>query len=324
MAQLLKEKWKFGKRFVHSVTYDEGLEALLGDTLEIHQRFGMPGHVSMVAAQVGKVRTVKGSTFEGMRHLSAEQIHGLRALGWGVSCHSMNHLAITPESAQEEVVRARKVLEDALGVPITMFIVPGDNNSYPAARAVAEEAGYLSILTLWDALNDHATDLLRLHRTPLIEEGFSPFYSVYDPYCRLHEALETGGWICEYTHIARTPVVAATKEVRVETLARRFEKVEQVGGDQVWKATPDDVVDYMLVHKATKIEAAGPDRFRLKVAGLPDGVQNRELTLRCKGIRPRARLLADGEPIQKSARAGRDALLTISVRDGLEISAREQ
>jgi hypothetical protein len=321
--ELLKEKWKFGKRFVYSVTYDEGLEALLGDTLAIHQRFGIPGHVSMVSAQVGKVRTVKGSTFEGMMHLSAKQIHELRALGWGVSCHGMNHHAITPESAHEEVVEARKVLEDALGIPITMFIVPGNNNSYPASRAVAEEAGYLSMLTIWDALNDHDTDLLRLHRTPLIEEGFDPFGSAYDPYCRLHQALESGGWICEYTHIARTPVVSAQKEVRVETLIRRFEKVEQVGGDQVWKAAPEDVVDYIIVHRATSIESIANDRFRLRAEALPDTVQNRELTLRCTGAPADLQILADGRQVEKAG-AGKQALITLPVRDGLEITVRER
>jgi len=322
--ELLKEKWKFGKRFVYSVTYDEGLEALLGETLQVHERFGIPGHVSMVSAQVGKVRTVKGSTFEGMMHLSARQIHDLRALGWGVSCHSMNHLAITPESAHEEVVLARKVLEDALGIPITMFIVPGNNYSYPASRAVAEEAGYLSILTIWDALNDQDTDLLRLHRTPLIEQGFDPFESAYDPYCRLHEALETGGWICEYTHIARTPVVSAQKEVRVETLVRRFEKVEEVGGDKVWKATPDDVVDYILTARATRIEAERPGLFRLRVSGLPAGVQNRELTLRCKGTAPGAQVAVGGRAAEGAAREDGDLLITVGVKDGMGIEIGEK
>ena len=117
--------WKDGKRWVYSITYDEGCAALLDYALPIHRRYGIPGHIALLASQIGVPRNVPGSSYDGMMILSKDQIHMLHAEGWGASCHSMTHAALTAENAYEEVIRSRKVLEDALEMPITMFCVPG-------------------------------------------------------------------------------------------------------------------------------------------------------------------------------------------------------
>ncbi|MCK5327487.1 MAG: hypothetical protein KAR36_02700, partial [Candidatus Latescibacteria bacterium] len=80
--------WKNGKRWVYSITYDEGFEGLLKHALPVHRKYGVPGHVALVASQIGVPRNVPGSSYDGMRILSKEQIHTLRTEGWGVSCHS--------------------------------------------------------------------------------------------------------------------------------------------------------------------------------------------------------------------------------------------
>ncbi|MCK4591070.1 MAG: polysaccharide deacetylase family protein, partial [Candidatus Latescibacteria bacterium] len=90
--------WKNGKHWVYSITYDEGCEALLEHALPVHREYGMPGHVALVASQIGIPRNVPGSSYDGMMILSKEQIHMLCAEGWGISCHSMTHAAITMEN----------------------------------------------------------------------------------------------------------------------------------------------------------------------------------------------------------------------------------
>src|ERR1035441_6355485 len=54
--------------------------------------------------------------------------------------------------------------KDALGRPVRMFCVPGDNTCYPASLAVAREAGYQAIMTIYDQVNHQDTDLFRLGR----------------------------------------------------------------------------------------------------------------------------------------------------------------
>lgn len=238
--------WKNGKRWVYSISYDEGFELLLEHALPVHRKYGVPGHAALVASQIGVPRNVSGSSYDGMKILSKEQIHSLCAEGWGVSCHSMTHATITKENANYEVVASRKTLEDALDMPVTMFCVPGDNNSYPAARDVAEKAGYTSILTIYDDVNTAETDLLRLCRCPLHTEYPPPFYSAFDPYKRLHQAIDRGGWLIDYCHCPMPgKPIHPWKDCTVEQLTERFETVRRVGGD-VWLAEPNEVVDYIL------------------------------------------------------------------------------
>lgn len=238
--------WKDGKRWVYSITYDEGCQKLLDHALPVHREYGIPGHVCLVSSQIGVPRKVPGSSYDGMMILSAEEIAGLCEGGWGVSCHSMTHAHITRDNARYEVLEARVKLEQALQRPITTFCVPGSNESYPPALVLAPEAGYNAIMTIYDEINVFDTDLLRLGRCPLHTQYPPPFYSAFDPYKRLHQAIDHGGWVIDYCHCP-TPgkAIHPAKDCTLEELRERFETVVRVGGDDVWLAEPDEVIGYL-------------------------------------------------------------------------------
>jgi len=244
--------WKDGKRWVYSITYDEGCADLLKHALPLHRKYGIPGHVCLVASQVGVARNVPGSSYDGMMILSKAQLHELSKEGWGVSCHGMTHAYISPDVAHYEVVEARKVLEDAIDMLVTMFCVPGSNDSYPAALAVAREAGYRAIMTIYDRVNAYRPDTVRddlmgLGRVAIHTEYPPPFYSVFDPYKRIHQAVDLGGWIIDYCHcpMPGKPIHPA-KDCTTEELEERFATIRRVGGDDVWIAEPNEVVEYLL------------------------------------------------------------------------------
>ena len=234
------------KSWAYSITYDEGCAALLDHALAIHCEYGVPGHAALVASQVGVVRDVPGSSYDGMMILSKDELHDLAREGWGISCHSMTHAGIGPENAVYEVNEARKVLEDAAEMRVTMFCVPGNNYSYPASRDVAEAGGYNSIITIHDMVNTPDTDPMRLGRVPLHTEYPDPFNSVFDPYKRLHQARDVGGWVIDYCHcpMPGKPIHPA-KDCTTEELRERFETVLKVGGDEVWLAEPNDMVVHL-------------------------------------------------------------------------------
>ncbi len=246
--------WKAGKRWVYSITYDEGLEALLDNALPVHRKYGIPGHVAVVASQLGVIRRIPVDpsdeprcSYDGMLTLSPAQIAMLCAEGWGVSNHSMTHPAITPQNVRYEVIESRRVLEEALGMEVRMFCVPGCNEWYEVVRSVAQEAGLSAIMTIYDDINRQDGDLLRLCRVPLHEEYPPPFYSAYDPYKRLHQAADEGGWIIDYCHCPLPGrVMHRWKDCTLEHLAERFEAVLEVGGDDVWLAEPNEVVEYLM------------------------------------------------------------------------------
>ncbi|MBT3381777.1 MAG: polysaccharide deacetylase family protein [Lentisphaerae bacterium] len=243
--------WPNGKRWVYSITYDEGCQALLDHAVPIHRRYGVPGHLALVASQIGVPRDVPGSSYDGMQILSRDEIHMLCDEGWGVSCHGMTHAHITEENVAEEVYAGREQLSTTLDMSVTMFCLPGNNTHHEIVKAHAAKAGYTSIMTIYDDVNRADVDLLRLCRCPLHQEYPPPFYSAYDPYKRLHQAIDCGGWIIDYCHCPTpdTPI-HPWKDCTAEQLAERFETVCRLGGDDVWLAEPNEVVKHLLEQRS--------------------------------------------------------------------------
>jgi hypothetical protein len=259
--------WKHNKRWVYSITYDEGCQKLLEYALPLHRQYGIPGHVALVATQVGIPRNCPGSSYNGMMILSCEELDMLAKEGWGVSCHSMTHAGINPGNAHYEVVEAKKVLEEVLKRPVPLFCVPNSNDSYSASLDVAAEAGYTAIMTITDMVNVPA-DMWRIHpfaATPVISNDFPlpgilnlgrvplhteyppPFYSKFDPYKRMHQAIDTGGWIIDYCHCpVPNQAIHPWKDCTSEQLSERFATIKRIGGDDVWLAEPNEVVDYIV------------------------------------------------------------------------------
>jgi peptidoglycan/xylan/chitin deacetylase (PgdA/CDA1 family) len=238
--------WPEGKRWVYSITYDEGCQKLLEHALPVHRRYGIPGHVCLVASQVGVLRDVPGSSFDGWMILSREELAALAAEGWGLSSHSMTHANTTDENADYEVAQARTTLEAATGQAVTLYCVPGCNDNYPAALKVAAAAGYHGIMTITDMVNPPDQDLMNLGRVPIHTEYPPPFYSKFDPYKRLHQAIDMGGWIIDYAHCPMPgKATHPWKDCTLEELEARFATVRRVGGDEVWLAEPNEVVAYL-------------------------------------------------------------------------------
>lgn len=238
--------WKNGKRWVYSITYDEGFQALLEHALPVHRRYGVPGHVALVASQIGVPRAVPGSTYNGMMILSRPEIDALCSEGWGVSCHGMTHVSITETNARFELYDSRLRLEDAIGRPVTLFCLPGNNDHQPIVAAHAARAGYIGNLTIFDDVNTRETDRFRLCRVPLHTQYPPPFYSAFDAYKRLHQAAETGGWVIDYCHCPMPgKPLHPWKDCTVEQLEERFATVDRIGGDDVWLAEPNEVLSYL-------------------------------------------------------------------------------
>ncbi|GMW01346.1 MAG: hypothetical protein AMXMBFR84_24830 [Candidatus Hydrogenedentota bacterium] len=239
--------WKDGKTWVYSITYDEGAADLFKYAVPLHRQYGIPGHIALVASQVGVPRNVPGSTYHGMMIVSKEQCQELAKEGWGFSCHSLTHASTNDDNAQSEVVEAKGVLEKALDMPITIFTVPGSNDAYPPALKVAASAGYKAIFTIYDKVNTFETDLMNLGRVPLHTEYPGPFFSVFDPYKRIHQAIDLHGWIVDYCHcpVPDKPLHPA-KDCTSQELEARFEAVKRIGGDDVWLADPNEVIDWLL------------------------------------------------------------------------------
>ena len=122
--------WKYGKRWVYSITYDEALVDLHRFAVPYHEECGIPGHLEVVVGQMGEVRRVAGSSFNGYRHMNADELKDLMARGWGVGNHSWTHVFIKPEMVDQELRVAKEVLEQAIDAPGTAVLCPRQQPQY--------------------------------------------------------------------------------------------------------------------------------------------------------------------------------------------------
>jgi peptidoglycan/xylan/chitin deacetylase (PgdA/CDA1 family) len=324
---MIVSPWKYGKRWVYSITYDEALCELHRFAVPIHEEFGIPGHVEAVAGHLGVVRQLGQSSYNGFHHMGPAEMRDLIARGWGVGNHSWSHETITPAAVDRELGEAKAVLEEAIGQPVLLYCSPGNNvNMEPHVLAAARRFGYLGAMSITDALNRPGEELFWLNRTPLHEQYYEPFFSEYDPFRNLRHAQAEGGWIIDYCHCPLERAVHPNKDCTAPQLRRRFETVLSEGGDAVWCANPDEVIEYHVARRHARIErvaaAAGAEVYRLSLEGLPPQVGCRALTLEAEvpaAWCERPRVWVDGRPQPVELVRPRRLRVTVDARDGMEI-----
>ena len=317
--------WKYGKRWVYSITYDEALADLYRFAIPMHEEYGIPGHVEVVVGQMGEIRNIGNSSFNGYRHMNADELRDLLARGWGVGNHSWSHEIITPETVDREIGEAKQVLEVALSESIILYCSPGDNtNMADHVLEACRRYGYLGAMSLTDALNLPDDELFWINRTPLHDHYYPPFYSAYDPFRNVRQAQETQGWLIDYCHCPLETAVHPNKDCSEAQLRQRLETVRAEGGDTVWCAVPEEALSYHLMRRHARIEKTGGNeahskRFRIVLQELPNHVPYRSLTMEV-GVPPAwcrdPRVVVDG--VQQAAEVVRPGVLrfTAQVRDG--------
>ena len=333
--------WKYGKQWVYSITYDEALADLHRFAVPMHEEYGIPGHVEVVVGQMGEIRNIGNSSFNGYRHMNRTELRDLLARGWGVGNHSWSHEVITPEMVDREIGHAKSVLEEALGEAIILYCSPGDNtNMADHVLEACRRHDYLGAMSLTDALNLPGDELFWLNRTALHDHYYPPFYSAYDPYRNIRQAQAMQGWIIDYCHCPLETAVHPNKDCSEAQLRQRIETVLAEGGDAVWCAVPEEALSYHLMRRHARVEEVGGNRtsveegtnlkeeaqrYRIALPELPIQVPYRSLTLEANV--PAAwcrdpRVTVDGQEL--AAEVVRPGVLrfTTPVRDGTEVEVR--
>lgn len=313
--------WKHGKQWVYSITYDEALEELHEFAVPLHEEFGIPGHAEAVAGHIGVVRKLGNSSYNGMLHMGSAGLRDLVARGWGIGNHTWTHEIVQPDTVDLEIGEAKRVLEEACGAPVPLYCAANNNdNMSDHVLAACRRYGYLGAMSITDDLNLPGDELFWLNRTPLHVRMYEPFHNAYDPYRNIRNAQARNGWIIDYCHCPLAEAVHPTKDCTAAQLRRRFETVLSIGGDSVWCANPDEVINYHRTRRAARIRPAGPLAWRIHLEDLPSGVNCTTLTFearvpadRCQD--PKVRI--DGET--RAAQLVRPGTLRFSadVRDDL-------
>ncbi|MAG36454.1 MAG: hypothetical protein CL878_09450 [Dehalococcoidia bacterium] len=297
--------WLNDKRWVYSITFDEALSDLHRFAIPILAQYDVPGHLEVVVGQIGDIRQVGTSIFNGMQHMGAEELREMVARGWGVGNHSWSHAAVNAETVDLELGKAKEVLEEAAGQPVTVYCAPGSNaNMNAGALAGCRRFGYLGAMGITDALNrPDDEELLWLNRTFLHHQGYGPFFSEFDPFRNLQHAERDRGWIIDYLHCPLERPLHPHKDCSADQLRERIATVVAEGGDDVWLATVEEPLDYRRTRRHVRITTEGPDRYHLSAEGLPSAVQRRTVTISLPPLS--AALEVDGEPHDTYRRNGK-------------------
>ena len=284
-------QWKHDAPFAYSMTYDEGTVDTMANALPVHERFGFPGHVDVVAGQLGQPRDCFQSSMNGYQHMGVAELKLLLDRGWGVGNLSWSHYVYPCQPGLDlyrEVVWSKYRLEDALDHPVRIFTIPNDTHNYEPVLEMVKEH-YLACAYIEGAPNRGDFDLYRIGNCMVAVGGFRPRPGW--PEELKTENLSLGflqdSWLYETTHLCLWDVPQAHKCVTPEYLTRRFEVLQEISDGKLWAATPDDVIDYELLRRNLRIAAARPedDGVVFDVEGeWPVGVINSVVTLRVSGV----------------------------------------
>jgi hypothetical protein len=279
-------QWKYGKEWVYSITYDEALAELERFVIPVHEELGIPGHLEVVAGHIGKIRDLGQSSFNGLRHMNENELRKMTDMGWGIGNHSFSHERVM-DDPDRELKLAKQVIEDAIGLPVTVYTSPGNNdNLTPEVVEALKGYGYLAGMSITDDINlSDDDDLLWINRVPLHEKYWGVFDGAYDAYKRIQQAKEDNGWIVDYCHCPLEKAIHPYKDCTAAHHKKRLETVIKEGGDGCWYANPDEVVDYRYMRKYTSIKPIDNEqwRFVIDTDGRARDIQRKELTFILKG-----------------------------------------
>jgi len=151
-----------------AITFDDGSRTLMRHALPVLQETGFRAIVYLVAGALGGTNHWDVSAFgEAVDPLMDEaEVRDWLAAGHSIGAHTITHPRLTripAAQARSEIADSRRRLEDRFGVAIEHFCYPYGKWS-KSVRALVEDAGYRTAVTLDGGVNAVDTDPFALRR----------------------------------------------------------------------------------------------------------------------------------------------------------------
>ncbi len=314
--------WLNDAPFAYSMTYDEGTVDCLANAFPVHQQFSFPGHVDVVAGQLGRQRNAYCSSLNEYMHMGVDELKFLVNHGWGVGNHSWSHYVhpIQPGlNLWREVVWSKYRLEDMLNIPIRIFTIPNDKHNYEPVLDLVKQH-YLACAYIDGAPNREGFDLYKIGNFMVASGKISEEYEWSEALLTPNLSMDflKGSWLYETTHLVMWNVPQANKCITPEDLTKRFTRLQNISGGKLWAATPDRVIDYVLLRRNLSIKLLERTEKGMKfelLGSWPVGVISSELTFRVRHPNfhsaPQVNFISDRLPC-----AGRERKIVDPLSDG--------
>lgn len=284
--------WPYDAPFAYSMTYDEGTVDCLANALPVHEQFGFPGHVDVVAGQLGRQRQGWGSSLNEYVHMGADELRFLLGKGWGVGNHSWSHYIFPTQAGLDlwrEVVWSKYTLEDQLQHPVRVFTIPNDKfNHEPVLELVKQH--YIGCAYIDGAPNREGFDPYKIGNYMVASGEIHPQYDWKPELLTDNLSLEflRASWLYETSHLVMWNVPQAHKCVTPEDLTRRFARLQEISEGRLWAAKPDDVLDYVRLRRSVGLNVirSSPEKVIFEFTGAwPVGTMDARLCIRVTGLR---------------------------------------
>jgi peptidoglycan/xylan/chitin deacetylase (PgdA/CDA1 family)/SAM-dependent methyltransferase/GT2 family glycosyltransferase len=148
------------------LTFDDGYRDFLTDAMPLLRVHGFSATIFLVAERIGGVAGWDAEYGESASLLSWDEVRALQEAGIHFGCHSSLHGPLTGmnfNELTEDTVRARAILEEGLGTPVTTLAYPyGLVNEF--VRQIVADLGFRAAFTCEPGVSRPGDDLLRLRR----------------------------------------------------------------------------------------------------------------------------------------------------------------
>ena len=140
------------------ISFDDGRADVYENAFPIMEKYDFPGVFYVISGGLGD---------DGL--VGVEELEEMAAAGWEIGSHSHSHADLSKIGAAtsfREVVSSRKILEEALGFPVTSFAYPFGTITDIAGKQV-HIAGYESAVGLGYTDQQGPGNLFYLQRRPI-------------------------------------------------------------------------------------------------------------------------------------------------------------
>jgi len=165
------------------ITFDDGYEETVQVASPLLRRFGFPAAVFVTPSEVGRPGFV-----------TWQQVAAMAKDGFAVGNHTMNHSylpLVEPGRLAEELVDSKRLIEERIGRPVTLFSYPvGGYTTH--VQSLLKEAGYVGACTTNRAASVNGIDPFALRRIKITERDGHPliFWAKVSGYYDLFHRLE--------------------------------------------------------------------------------------------------------------------------------------
>ena len=177
------DKLAAGRRFEHelAITFDDGYRDNFENALPVLERLALPATFFVVSDWVGTDVVPWWDGQQGFRHplMTWDQVRALHRRGFSIGGHTRTHVdlgVVSGDHAVDEIVGARRSLEERLGAAVDLFALPygGRDNIVDANRALVKTAGFRCCCWCFGGVNPAGTDPFQLARIPISAWYASP------------------------------------------------------------------------------------------------------------------------------------------------------